>query len=428
LARSVEGPPMEIKTLAILAKEKQAYFTARKLQKTMVAQQMAKKYYEDHKPEKTTAIPEEYQQHAKVFSEKEAEHFPLSQDWDHCIPLKSDAPGTINVKLFSLPTSGREAIEQWVQKMLDKNFITHSDSKYRHVTFTVSKKDRTFHIVQDYWLVNKFMEKETTPLPSIQEAIEGLGDKVLFLKYNIWEGYNNIQIVPEDHWKVAFKTHMGLFEPNIMLFGLQGAPGTFSQMIAVDVAPMYREFPANCFKHYMDDCLIATAEGELQLHCQMNHCLLDIFKEHSYFLKPSKCVFEQPEVDFLGVQLKHGEIMINPSKIACIKDWPTMLKSVMEVWSTLGILWFQCPFIPGFADIAKPLTNLLKKGTTFSWTEACTTALTRLIVFITSEPVLISPDQDQQFILEVDTLQYATGAILYQADKKMMDRKGNPIL
>ena len=141
---------MEIKTLAILAKEKQAYFTARKLQKTMVAQQMAKKYYEDHKPEKTTAIPEEYQQHAKVFSEKEAEHFPLSQDWDHCIPLKSDAPGTINVKLFSLPTSGREAIEQWVQKMLDKNFITHSDSKYRHATFIVSKKDRTFHIVQDY--------------------------------------------------------------------------------------------------------------------------------------------------------------------------------------------------------------------------------------------------------------------------------------
>jgi len=42
-------------------------------------------------------------------------------------------------------------------------------------------------------------------------------------------------------------------------------------MIAVDVAPMYREFPANRFKHYMDDCLVATEEGELALHRQMNH-------------------------------------------------------------------------------------------------------------------------------------------------------------
>jgi len=88
-------------------------------------------------------------------------------------------------------------------------------------------------------------EKDTTPLPSIQDAVESLGDKVLFSKYNIREGYNNIQIVPEDRWKVVFKMHMGLFEPNIMLFGLQGAPGTFSRMIAVDVAPMYREFLAN---------------------------------------------------------------------------------------------------------------------------------------------------------------------------------------
>jgi hypothetical protein len=77
-----------------------------------------------------------------------------------------------------------------------------------------------------------------------------------------------------------------------MVFGLQGAPGTFSRMIAVDVAPIYCEFPLDRFKHYMDNCPIATAEGELALHWHMNHCLLDIFKEHSYFLKPSKCEFE----------------------------------------------------------------------------------------------------------------------------------------
>jgi hypothetical protein len=127
------------------------------------------------------------------------------------------------------------------------------------------------------------------------------------------------------------------------------------RMITVNVAPMYRKFPPNRFKHYMDNCLVATADGELGLHCRMNHHLLDIFEEHSYFLKPSKCT----EIDFLEVRLGHGQIMIDPSKIAGIKEWPRMLKSVKEVHSTLGVLGFQRPFIPRFAHIAKPLTGLL---------------------------------------------------------------------
>jgi hypothetical protein len=202
----------------------------------------------------------------------------------------------------------------------------------------------------------------------------------------------------------------------------------FSRMIAVDVTPMYHEFPQNQFKHYMDDCLIATAYRELQLHQQMNHRLLDLFEQHSYLLKPSKCVFEQPEVDFLGVWLGHGEITIDLSKIAGISEWPSILKSIKEVQSTLGILGFQQPFILGFVSIAKPLTNLLKKGTTFLSTKDCTTALEHLKNIVTSEPVLIPPDQECQFILEVNASQFVTGAILYPADKKMTDRKGNPIL
>ena len=34
-------------------------------------------------------------------------------------------------------------------------------------------------------LVNKYTVKDVTPLPSIQEAIEGLGDKILFSKFDI---------------------------------------------------------------------------------------------------------------------------------------------------------------------------------------------------------------------------------------------------
>jgi hypothetical protein len=421
------GPQTKLKTTRAVAQEHvgEAYEIKRmamQARKTTIAQRMAENF------QTNTLIPPEYRRHVKVFLEKEVERFPPSRAWDHWIPLKDDAPDTINEKVYNLPKPSKLAVEDWVYKMLEKKFIQRPDSRYGHATFTVPKKDGTFRVVQDYRPVNKYTWKDMTPLPSIQDAIKSLGDKVLFSKFDIREGYNNIQLVPEDRWKAAFKTHIRLFEPTAMMFRLQGAPGTFSRMIAVDIAPMYRESPLNWFKHYMDDCLVAMADSELMLHHRMNHCLLDIFEEHLYFLKPSKCEFERTEIDFVGVRLGNGQITINPSKIAGIKEWPRTLKSVKEVRSTLGILGFQWPFIPGFAHIAKPLTGLLKKDSTFNWTPECTQALDRLIHIVTSKPVLVPPDMERQFILEVDTLQYATGAILFQADRKLKDQQGNPIL
>ena len=166
----------------------------------------------------------------------------------------------------------------------------------------------------------------------------------------------------------------------------------------------------------MNDILIATKEGKDKLHKQICHELFELFRKESLFLKPSKCEFEQDKVDFLGVQLGHRVATVDSSKLKGITKWPHTLKNVKEVRSTLGVLGFQRPFIPRFADIARPLTNLLKKDTKFLWTSECTTTLDKLIHIITTSPVLATLDPDRQFILEVDASQYATGAILFQVD------------
>jgi len=74
------------------------------IQKTTVAQQMAEKYHNELSTK--AIIPPEYQSYAKVFSEKEAERFPPSREWDHRIPLKKDALDSINAKMFSLLQPG----------------------------------------------------------------------------------------------------------------------------------------------------------------------------------------------------------------------------------------------------------------------------------------------------------------------------------
>jgi RNase H-like domain found in reverse transcriptase len=91
---------------------------------------------------------------------------------------------------------------------------------------------------------------------------------------------------------------------------------------------------------------------------------------------------------------------------------------VKQVCSTLGIFGYQRPFIQGFADIAKPLTELTKKDTPFLWTPRCTTAIQQLKKIVLSDPVLWQPHPDHPYTLEVDASQYATGAILQQLDEE----------
>jgi hypothetical protein len=111
--------------------------------------------------------------------------FPPPQPWDHRIKLTNDAPATINGKIYPLPAKITDELNIWIDKMLECRFISLSDSNYGSPTFSVAKKDRTQHIVQDFCELNKYTVKDVTPLPDICQAIEGLGDKVLFSKFDV---------------------------------------------------------------------------------------------------------------------------------------------------------------------------------------------------------------------------------------------------
>src|SRR6266567_9475636 len=111
----------------------------------------------------------------------------------------------------------------------------------------------------------------------------------------------------------------------------------------------------------MDDILIATKDN-LTYHREVVKTVLSTIEENSLFLKPEKCKLEKHRVEYLGILLENGTVQPDPSKIAGLREWPTILKSVKEVRSTLGVLGYQRAFIPGFSHIARPLTELLQKN------------------------------------------------------------------
>ena len=97
----------------------------------------------------------------------------------------------------------------------------------------------------------------------------------------------------------------------------------------------------------MDDILITT-KGNLTQHQEIIDAILDTLTKESYFLCPFKCVFEQKCIEYLSIIINSNKLSTNPIGANGLKDWPCDLITVKQVWSTLGILGYQHPFIPNY--------------------------------------------------------------------------------
>jgi len=147
------------------------------------------------------------------------------------------------------------------------------------------------------------------------------------------------------------------------------------------------------------------------------HQVLTKLEEHDLYLKPEKCVFEVPEVEYLGLIIGHGRIRMDPVKVAGVEGWK-LLKNLTELQGFTGFINFYRPFIKGFSQEARPLNDLTKKDTPWEWTPERQQAFEKLKALVCNEPVLLMPTLQNPFELEVDASSFAIGATLNQQDER----------
>ena len=165
---------------------------------------------------------------------------------------------------------------------------------------------------------------------------------------------------------------------------------------------------------YMDDILIhAQNKEDLQ---EKTRKVLAKLKEHNLYLKLEKCKFTQEEVEFLGMIVMKDTIIMDPLKLAGIRDWP-VLTTVKQIRSFFGFGNFYRRFISGFAHIAQPLHDLTRKNKIWEWTTECQVVFELLKEKFSTAPVLQMPDVSKPFTLETDASKWAVGACLMQKDE-----------
>ena len=139
-------------------------------------------------------------------------------------------------------------------------------------------------------------------------------------------------------------------------------------------------------KIYMDNMGIHTKD-DAALHHEHTQRVLQRLREHRLSIKLSKCVFDAPHMEFLGMIIGQGEIKMDKKKLEAIEKWkpPTSVKGIR---SFTGFTNFYRKFIPDFSNIVTPLNLLTCKREPWVWTQLQQHAFERLKHIFSSAPVL----------------------------------------
>lgn len=141
--------------------------------------------------------------------------------------------------------------------------------------------------------------------------------------------------------------------------------------------------------------------------------VLECIRNAGLVLNAKKCRFGERQTLILGHLVSKDGIRPDPNKTAAVEAFKAP-RSTRELRSFLGLCSYFRRFIPAFADVAFPLTSLLRQRAHFEWTHHCETSFNQLKFLLTSQPILRHFDPCAPTELHTDASSIGIGAVLVQ--------------
>lgn len=353
------------------------------------------------KEEEKTKVRELLNDFPDVFSDK-----PGCTDLlEHEIRLSTDIP--IRIKPYPIPYSLISTVNDEVTKMLELNVIEPSSSPYCFPIVIVKKKDSTNRFCIDFRTLNSQTIFDAEPMPNADEMFSKLAGHKFFSRLDLSKGYWQLPLAECSRPKTAFQTPKGLYHFCRMPFGLVTAPASFSRLMRLVLKDMEN------IDNFIDDIIIFTMTFVEHLNV-LRELLIRLRNAH-LTAKPGKCSIAYDSLECLGHFVGDDKLKPHPDKVRAIEEAPRPITK-KQVRSFLGLVGFYRKFIPNFACIAVPLTDLTKKGqpNKVIWERSHEHAFGTLRNALIKFPILKLPNMSEPFILMTDASDYGIGAVLMQ--------------
>ena len=318
-------------------------------------------------------------------------------------------PGvTVRTRPYRLPAHKQEAVNRELDSMLKLGVVEESHSDWCSPIVLVAKRDGAVRFCVDYRRVNAVSKFDAYPMPRIDELLDRLGTAKYYTTLDCTKGYWQIPLSPVSREKTAFSTPRGLFQFTALPFGLFGAPATFQRLMDRILRPHSAYAAA-----YLDDIVIYG--DTWPQHMQRVAAVLQSLRQAGLTANPAKCVIGRGEIRYLGYHLGGGEVRPQVEKTAAVAAAPRP-RTRKDVRRFLGLASYYRQFVPGFSELASPLTDLTRKGAPdpVQWTERCRVAFDGIKNALCGETVLYAPNFDLPFSLQTDASDRGLGAVLTQ--------------
>ena len=321
-----------------------------------------------------------------------------------------------------IPPQLQPEVRKHLQKWMKQGVIRESTSPYGQQLVIVKKKDGGLRLCCDFRQLNQKTFKDAYPLPRVQEVLEAVKGAKWYSVMDLVSGYLQVPLAERCKHKTAFRALGQLFEFEKMPFGVCNGPATFSRLMS----KCFGDLNLIWLIIFLDDLLLYSKTID-----EMLERLEIVFKRLGDFglkIKPSKVHLFQREVCHLGYKISEEGISTDPDKISAITGWNTP-DNDKELHSFLGLAGYYRRFVKNFAQIAKPLYDILntnrskkrcktteqdKKTFKEKWTSKCQQSFETLKQKLTTAPILGYPDFSLPFILEIDASLEGLGAVLSQ--------------
>ena len=346
---------------------------------------------------------------------------------DHKVKLTSDEP--VRSKPYPLPYVTKQQVADEVDKMLKMGVVEKSVSPFASPIVLVRKPDGTLRFCIDYRRLNAQTVFDVEPQPIPEDLFAKLHHGKYFSKLDMAKGYWQIPLDENACEKSAFVTTDGHYEFKVMPFGMVNAAATFTRVMRKLLAGI------DDLVNLIDDILIYTETWEK--HLEVLREVLTRIRKANMTIRPTKCHLGLEEIEFLGHVVGKCSIKPVPEKTRKILE-ATEPVTKKELRSFLGLAGYYRQFIPDFAAVAVPLTDLTRKGSPnrLPWRQIHQIAFNTLKRKLSSDPILKLPDFSRTFHLRTDASDVGIGAVLLQeydgeffpieyASRKLLPRERN---
>ncbi|CAF0917660.1 unnamed protein product [Rotaria sordida] len=330
---------------------------------------------------------------------------------------KISSPPMINTGL-NLPIHSRvyrtdpikqQHISTIINDMLKSGQIQKSYSSWSSPVILVKKKDGTYRFVIDYRQLNNITERDSYPLPRIEETLNRLNGNNYFSKLDLKTGYHQIPIHSSDKEKTTFVTYNGMFQFNVMPQGLKNAPSSFQRIMYELLVNTRWDF---CLV-YIDDVIIFSRTFDQ--HVTHLNEVFSVLYNANLQLNPQKCSLIQYEINYLGHTINQQGIRPLQDNVDAIIKLPTPT-TPKQVHSFVQAANYYRDHIENFSKIAAPLYPYTKKNAIWKgWTPQMENAFNDLKRRLTTPPVFLNfPDDISPLVLSTDASGYGMGGVLRQ--------------